>query len=363
MKIANRYKPFSHSPGTTCFIPGTSCEVRAYPTAVFVGTLQIEWKLTGLIKDFTLVQDLERGEVNIYGFAKEGYFSYTLFHKEGWIVVQLDRALQGFLKGYVQEPSVHEIFLQPKERLSLKSMSLECGIVCKDQSRGLERISFGNHKAQEWESIRRRKNPLEYLPFWFALGQQIPCGKIEEIQGTLPQLELCKQALQRGDKELCLQQLGELFEVGFDTLLMPKLYDTEYLGISALKPGRATEVRPLALLKEGYELIRAMLFEVKEEKIFLLPHVSEIMHAGRCLNFCMDQASFHIEWSKKLLKKVYITSHAKQRLHLCFQKPLKSFRLRKHLSEKRRGYCSEEHLCGDPIELERGEYLLDQFKK
>lgn len=357
MKIASRYRPFSHIPGNTCLIPNTSCEVTAYPTAVFVkdeqGRLvQIEWELTGLVKEFTLMQDLERREVFIYGIAKEGYFSYRLSCKEGSIILKLDRASQGFLKGIIKESSA-EICLKPKEILSLFKTSYHSLVM------NLEKISFGNHKAQDWDLIKRRNNPLEYIPFWFALGQGSAQDELPlEGKGIIKHLELCKQALQNEEKESFLEKLRELFEVGFESLLVPKLYDAKYLGLSKNSLSQTNHKTPIALLKEGYELIRKMFFEVKDNKISILCHLPSMFHAGRCLNFQLGKTTFHIEWCKKLLKKVIINSSEKQTLHFCFQKALKTFRVRGSLNTR-----GLEVACSEPITLDKGLYILDQFKK
>jgi hypothetical protein len=357
MKIASRYRPFSHKPGSACLIPNTACEVIAYPAAVVVKDdtgkeFHIEWYLTGLIKEFTMMQDLERREVVIHGIAKEGHFSYILASKEDKIVLKLDRASQGFLKG-ILKASNEEICLKLKETVPLFNISEASHI------ENLEKISFGNHKAQDWDLIKRRNNPLEYIPFWFALGQGSGVGKDAiEKKGALLQLELCKDSLEKGEKELFLEKLSELFQAGFKEVLVPSLYDHQYLGLSALSSSVSSSKKPMELLKEGYELIRKMMFELKEGKIRILPHLPAMFHAGRCLNFQLDKATFHIEWSKKLLKKLIITCFEKQELSFSFQKPLKSYRLR--ASSRTKGI---EISCSESIVLDKGIYILDQFKK
>ncbi len=367
MKIANRYRPFSHEPGSACLIPGTFIQVTAYPAAVVIQDpsgqkRQIEWHLTGLIKEFTLMQDLERQEVLIHGIAKEGFFSYKIFSYENTIVLKLERASQKHLKGKMFTSGLQEsegvIELKLKECFPLfESFTPSFG------KEKLEKISFGNHKAQDWDLVLRRKNPLEYLPFWFALGQVSPYVKLDSLEkpGVLKQLELCKEALTH-EENLGLETLKEIFEVGFKQILLPTLYDERFLGLSNARSLEKKEEKntsiEMALLREGYHLIRKMLLEVKEGVIKILPHLPAAFHAGRCLNFQCQQAKVDIEWSKKLLKKVTITSLEAQTLHFSFQKPLKSYRLRTSSTTK-----GKEILCSEPIVLEKGVYILDQFKK
>lgn len=356
MKIASRYRPFSHAPGCTTCILGTRYVATVYPTAVWIkdeqgGQIQIEWQLTGLVKNFTVMQDLEKNRLLIHGTAQEGYFNYMLFAQDSSLILRLDRANMGILKG-ILKPLHTEILLKPKEQLVL--FALTEPVV----ERSLEKLSFGNHKAQEWERITRRNDPLEYLPFWFAAGQLSLGEDPGRAEGTENYLEVCKKLLDQGNKDRFLTQLTELFQVGFSEFLLPRLYDTHHLGITAVQSKDISTKAPLALLKEGYHLIRAMFLQTQGEKVSVLPHLPAAFYAGRCLGFKLSQASCAIEWSKKLLKRLIITSFAEQTIHFRFQTPLKSFRLR-----AARGIKGKEISCGDPVELGQGLYILDQFKK
>lgn len=359
MKIAARYRPFSHRPGCACLIPTTSCLVKIYPTAfVLQDSLGIEikyiWSLTGPVKNFTMIQDLENQSLVVYGFAKEGYFSYRLFCEGGAIILQLER---GPLSGItlVTELETKQLQLKEKIALSRSFQSVSC--------RKLEKLSFGSHKAQDWDCIQRRNNPIEYLPFWFALGQQVPFETRALDKGNYELLTTCQKLLQSEDKEGALDALHKLFAVGFQDLLIPKLYDSEHLGIGNSPKNQDSEM-PLPILSEGYHLIRQMVFRQKGNTVYILPHLSASFHAGRCLHLRVENsegklsALVDLEWSKKLIKKVKITSFEKQTLQFCFQKPLKRFRLKHPLHQ-----IGKEYGCDESLEIHQGVYLLDCFKK
>lgn len=119
ISIAQRLRPFSHRPGASCLVPGTAWQVTAFPTLLQFYHLQTgeerEEVLSGE-KNFTLTQDLERGEVRV-----------------GRHVIQLGKL-----------PS------------------------------SIERLSLGSHKALDWEMRSRRVDLRDILPVWFRLGQMVP---------------------------------------------------------------------------------------------------------------------------------------------------------------------------------------------
>jgi hypothetical protein len=356
MKIASRYRPFSHQPGTALIIPGTCMTLRAYPTAFFIQDekgeeIRIEWALKGVVEDFTVMQDLERSHVLVYGRAREGYFRYSIQLQESHLMLRLDRASMGHLKG-VLYPAQTPYTLQPKEQIILFTPRQG------GNKREIERISFGNHQTQEWERIRARKDPLEYFPFWFAAGQRVVQQDRDSQDGTLYLLQECRAYLEQGKEELFLNKMHELFQIGFEGILLPKLYDTHYLGVLCSHTTQLQIERPVQLLREGYQLIRAMLVQEEENRISVLPCLPSVFHAGRCLDFQMRQVKCSIEWSKKLLKKMILTSFSQQTLHLSVHKAFQNFRLKSPRYPK--GVTLS---CGHPLQLDAGIYILDQFRK
>ncbi|MBS0615937.1 MAG: hypothetical protein JSR58_05240 [Verrucomicrobia bacterium] len=129
ISIAQRLRPFSRLPGTSCLVPGTAWQVTAFPTQLkFHNLLTDEEREESIAatESFTLTQDLERGEVVISG---------------------------------------------KKYKHVVKLGSLPASI---------ERLSLGSHKTLDWDMSRRRLDLSDILPVWFRLGQMVPAdGKID----------------------------------------------------------------------------------------------------------------------------------------------------------------------------------------
>lgn len=133
IRIAERYRPFSHKPGASCVVPGTDYVVHAYPGLIRVSKDNetiAELPIT-LKKSFLLTQDLEQGFVSISG----------------------------------------EFFVDETGNITLK----------KPVPRPThERLSLGSSKAQNWDYIRERKDLREILPLWHKLASYYP------YQHTIP---------------------------------------------------------------------------------------------------------------------------------------------------------------------------------
>lgn len=189
-------------------IPGTDVVVRAYPTRIYVGEKLFEINIEGPLKQFTVMQDLERGCVTVFS---EKYRYYVL-------------------------PTLEVVEKRPP--------TLE----------NLERLELGVNKKQEWEAIDKRCDLKEILPFWFRLGSLLDVPPRETPDEGLFAL------LKRGEFE-------KLFLAGFGDLLVPRSRDTDYQGIV---PDSETPGSPLYLLSVGAKAIRA-LFVTADETSLTLP--------------------------------------------------------------------------------------------
>src|SRR5262249_42974767 len=96
IEIAARLRPFSHMSGTACLIPHTAVWLRAFPMRLVIDdSIVVEWDLHGPTKDFTLLQDLERGCVQVFGTWQEGFFLWEIEGKEGMLWLRLQRGPKG----------------------------------------------------------------------------------------------------------------------------------------------------------------------------------------------------------------------------------------------------------------------------
>jgi len=319
--IADRLKPFSHLPGSSCVIPWSSFKVEAFPALLIFENLitfqkqeyRLNWK--GPVLDFTLELDLEKGVVWIYGKTQEGHRRICIEMGEDGIL--LDKKL-----------IVPGVKLKPH---------------------ALERLSLGLSKTLDWELVSRRHEMAEILPVWMRLGQMVYfSGKAKA--GTAALLQEC-------EKLDVAKNYLKLFLAGFEGILSPRLSDTDHQGI--VPEGHFSE-SPLVLLTEGAKYIRSLFFQEREDRWEFLPCLSPQFHAGRFLQLVTkagDKIDF--EWSKKLLQKVIIHSATDREVFMGLPKPLKSCRFRTSLKEK--GF---RHEMENSLKLAAGQVVfLDRFEK
>jgi len=279
IKIATKLRPFSHQPGTCCLIPYTTWEVRVFPTKLFFRDLsngktqERSVDQVGPIKGFTVVDDLERGRVEIFGRAKGGYFR-TFITAESY-------------------PFLKKFDLPVDEK----------------------RLSLGCHKKQDWELIQRRSEMAEIFPFWVRLAQLIPQMPFPSI-GTAG-------LIAEGKLDLA-------FQAAFQGVLCPRLRDENYLGIIPdLKI--PSDVSPLGILHEGARQIERLFFYEEGEELHLLPNLPKELHAGRFIHLSTEAGdSIDLEWSKKQLKKVVIRAKQTRKIHLRLQSKIRRFRVSKN---------------------------------
>ena len=310
ISIASRLRPFSHQPGIRCLIPGTAHEVEVFPALVRIAGKGTHFKVRGPLKQFTVMQDLERGCVTVWG---EGLFYHIL-------------------------PSL-EIVTTKHPHLP----SLECK----------ERLSLGSHKKQEWEGIKRRCDVRELFPLWMRLGQCTPKPPSRKSsRGVFALLDEIKAQ----PPEHVASAFVRLFRAGFTGMFFPRLFDDEYQGIVEES---AADESPLHLLTEGAEIIRALFVREDAGSLSFLPHLPPECFAGRMVNITTSFGDVDFEWTKKSLRRVAFLSTYEGSVRLVFQSSLKRFRLR--CGAKDRG---KSQLTSEPIEIKSGElYLLDNFER
>lgn len=346
MQRAKSLRPFTHVPGETCLLPGTTVQVTAYPTKIVLDDSPISLALTGPVEDFTLMQDLTRRFVRIFGRAKEGYFSYRLSADSQGITLLVERS-----------PDAGIPFSFANEEKTLKRKETHVFPSLQDVKTSSEFLHFGCHKRPDWTLVKRRLSLEEILPIWFALGSNCPTTSLHN-EGTAALLKPVASHLKNRDRAAMGPAWLALFRAGFGGLMTPRLIDTDHLGI--LKQAPPPEGSPFVLLNEGARLIRAMLVQVSREKLSLLPCLPIELHAGCFQNVSISETlSLDLEWSKKMLRTVTLRPTQDQTCRLDLPKALKSFRLRTNRNQR-----GERFLKENSLEVEKGKtYLIDRFEK
>lgn len=367
--IAERRRPFSHVPGVYFVLPGTQLRFQLFPSLIRIHQLteqdpflvsEISLEITGPVRDFTAMQDLEKGDIRVWGHSAEGFFRYLLHgtNNNSDFFLKIEKQPQnkplqricssGFLHQYGEELESKQKFL-----FSLKPDPSECTPTI---LRLEEKLSLGNHKAQDWDKMRPRLDMSEILPFWIRLGQITPPSQGSSV-GTAALLNPIRNAIDDRALEKILPAFQNLFLAGFDPGLSPRLLDTQHHGFHLPSIKQDDKISPLYLLTEGANLIRKLFLQVEGEQIKILPALPPQFHCGRFLHLHTPAGILDIEWSKKEIRKIILKATKTGEGHFIFQKGLKSFRLRQKKSEK-----GEIHACNTPISiLEGNTYFIDQF--
>lgn len=286
IKIAAKLRPFSHRPGIRCLIPYSTWEAQIFPAKIFFHNLasgqreELSIPLSGPVKGFTVLQDLEKGRIEVFGKTKEGYFRNFLNADE---------------LSFIQRQELPE---------------------------SQKRLSLGFHKKQDWDLIQRRGEMGEIFPFWLRLAELIPEIPLpEEPIGT-------SQLLRQG-------HLALTFQAAFQGILCPRLQDENHLG---LIPDIEVDpmISPLGLLHEGARQIEALFFKDEDDTLSFLPKLPKEFHAGRFINLKTRHGDLiDMEWSKKELKKVIIRPASTRSIRLKLQSQIHSFRVQKNSSSQR----------------------------
>lgn len=347
-----KFRPFSHVPGTGALIPGSCWALYAYPTRLVLKNLisgkekSLDLSLTGPVKRFTLLQDLERRALLVFGTAEEGYFRLMLTHKEKKICILAKRIPAGGL----------EI---GGERLKLKEMKQISVAEHNYLPPYVEHLSLGCHKAQDVDLMRRRLDLSEVLPLWFRIGQLTPPTLSAQKEGTLTLLPSIAQELEERDKMHVAKPFLELYLSGLSDIFVPRLIDEQFQGVAPKINAASSDLSPLALLSEGAQLIRLLFFHQKGNDISLLPCLPPELHAGRLINIhAGDVFTCDIEWSKKTLRRVVIRPLKNETVNLKLQRSIKTYRVRTSCRGK-----GEKVASNKPLSIKRGTPLfLDHFE-
>lgn len=322
IKIAERFRPFSHTPGTKFPIPFTSQGIQIYPAALrlFPKGEVIPLNIQGPVKKFTAILDLEKGCIEVFGEGANGYFRYFIFGKGNDLYFKAKKALL------------------PAKSPFLISDQLPSSPAC-------ERLSLGVTKVLDWDLVKRRQNMAEMMPVWFRLGQMVPKISLEK------QKSLLDQFLHTKGMEV-ESSFFSVFNTGFSGVLFPEGEDSNYLGY--FLPPALSDAH--ALLSEGANKIRSLFFQERQDAILLLPDALHYFKQGRMLDIQATFGSFDLEWTKGMMRRMIIRCKKGGRYPFVFPKSHQSCRL--SFGSVKRGWD-----CSSPLELEEGmEYFFDHFQ-
>lgn len=320
IKIAEKLRPFSHVAGAACLIPGTCSVIQAFPALVKIDKHEIPLSITGPVVDFTLQQDLEKHCVFVFGKAKEGYFRLRITASDSGFDVKGE-------KGPVVSSRIDQEVLFAS-------------------ARSFERLSLGNHKAQEWDLVQKRSDLKEILPVLFVLGQKIPLIASQPLTGTARLLELPKE------RNLIAQGVESFLKAGFSQILVPRLNDDQHQG---LVPNELAKGNPFFIIQEGAKMVRSLFFRQNERRLAFLPQLPVPLDSGRMIGLkAPGVGEIDFEWTKKTMRRAILRVSTSGEVLFDLPKEIKSFRVGKKKRQK----------ATEPLLLESGKvYFLDQFQK
>ncbi|MCB1110017.1 MAG: hypothetical protein KDK64_03485, partial [Chlamydiia bacterium] len=254
IKLTEKYKPFSHEVGTSLLIPRSSWKATVYPARIQLESLLsmkekevlvVVPHIEGPLTQFTVMQDLERRWVRVFGSGPQGYFSYRLVASSHEIILFMERGpKEGISFSYEGETKT----LKRKEELIIPTT------LSAFPKAPNEKMHFGCTKKQDWLLVKRRQNIEEILPIWFELGKHVPPHPVLEM-GLSRLLAKCQEQIETKEKDKIGATFLELFKIGFEGILAPHLVDQNFSGYLPENEDVPQEASPLVLLGEGARLI------------------------------------------------------------------------------------------------------------
>ncbi len=335
-----RFRPFSHVSGTMCLLPGSHLAFQCFMELVCIFDYSkasphvigaIRFSDLGTLKEFTVLQDIERAEIIVSGFSSTGFIRYVIRPQtdpRSW-VVEFEKLARPIAASLVKKDD-----REMQETLSIKQGDIVSFLYNDKPSEPLhlpapERLFLGVDKSQDWDMVVRRKKLEEYLPYLYALSQTIPESTLDEI----PRLGI-----------------EELFQAAFSHMMIPRLVDTGFHGFMNPIVSNINQ-SPLGLFSQIYKQARAQFFM---ERDALWHIVKPAFVSGTLANITTKRGHVvSLEWTKHTIRRVEITPAADDEITIHFQNDVKRFRANNVLYE-----------CPAVITLRKDSILmLDNFLK
>lgn len=355
INIAGRFFPFSHRAGTHVLIPKTQIVAEIYPSFIRFHNCEsptiyeLDIQTEGYIDGFTIIQDLEKHLIRVFGTSSNGYISYELQYSQGYIILHLTRAKNPL-----------NLIFQGKSETVLPKGKLELVSVTKYVDLALPRLAFGVHKLQNIDHIAMRRDLREIIPFLYRIGKLSPTDLRDIKPGTTHELvQKIRDRIEGRDKIGLTLALREFFCIAIRDLFVPQLFDYRLQG-SFTPPNPSKLYYDTNLLSQTAGLIETLFLEERGDSLFFLPLLLPTLHAGRFVNLSTQAKRYTLdmEWRSHKLRKVIFYSYETYEYHLILPKPLRTFRMKS--SKKDPGIVVHS---GDLISVKKdSNYFFDRFQ-
>lgn len=364
--ISEKFRPFSQQPGISVPYPLLKLVFVIYPTQIKIldwkkkqkTLLTIDFNFKSPCKSFSVFSDLLKQEIEIHCHLEDNFakMKLALDEKKQCFYLTLLRYKEERLGFEVKRPSRTSILnrqLTKKKPLVLFK-DLNFSIVKKP-----ELLFLGSHKKQEIEKIFQRKDLREFLPLWYLWGQFCKVqSKAEKKDGTLVFLNELTETIEQKKHDKIGSILKNMMATSFAPMMVPHLEDFRHWGFHLPKDD-TSKASPWLLFSELYTVIRKFFVCYENSNLYLLPHLPPELFCGKLRQVQEGDLMLHLEWTKKTIRRMMITSSKSSTITLHFAAGIKTFRLR--IGEQDRGTRFKNH---HEITIKRNKvYFFDNFEK
>ncbi len=352
IKIKQKFNIISHEMGTKFLIVNSSYFVQIFPALLHFHDLnskkdfKIFLDFQGPVKNFTIIQNLQNGNIKVFFHTLEGYLAYKIFNEDKNTYIHFDRLPKDEIV----------IKLDKTKKIKAKdtiALAIEISYIVKPK----EFLFLGIHKKQQLEFIRRRENLLEILPFLFLYSQFFRDIKTKKCLRENCLLKELNEKIQDRKRQELEDQFLKVYKAHFHDCFIPRVNDEDFQNIIPFIEEK--DAYPLHILRKLFYIIKSILIDQKLDEISILPALPISFYSGKALNITLLIGSFDIEWSKKLIKKLIFRPKKDLKLKLLFQSKIKTFRLKESLKQKGKFYKNKDVLFFEKDKV----YFFDKFQK
>lgn len=280
-------RPYSHHPGVLIPIPGTHWIAQCYPKLLSLlgpkgERVTLSVPIEGLVTDWRVQLDLERGEIRQWGKA-DTFFEWRLSLEEGQIRVQ-------GLRRWDWKESLAEVSGEWKRR---------------------EVTQFGEHALLDTSRWGPSISLGKIFPSWHALGASLEVQ--EKIDQELSLLGSAARALNELRPEAFASAMRTLWHCGLGSMFAPMDRDALHWG-SPLPP---VEGSSWEILSRGSQLIRHAILQVRDFSAWALPCLPRELPSGRLFQARWPGVGWiDLEWTKHSVRRLLLTCEHTAEVHL-----------------------------------------------
>lgn len=341
IEITTKFKPFSHEPGISVPYPLLKLVFVIYPTKLKIldwkssqkVLLTLKFKYKTFCQKFTVFSDIIKQSVEICCELEDNFAKLKLAYdeKKESFYLSLERYNGEFLGFEVIRPGKTSVI---SRQLTKKKPLILFKNIQKELIKNPERLFLGSHKKQEIERIFARKDICEFLPLWYLWGQFCKSKPIKEHkEGTLIFLNHLQECLQKKEHHEITAHLKNIISSSFAPMMIPYLEDFKHWGFFLPKQS-SSKTSPWILLSELYHVIRQFFIYQNQEDLYILRHLPPELFSGKLVNVQQGHLTLHLEWTKKMIRRMIIFASKSTTIHLHFSGNVKTFRVKDNKSDR-----------------------------